>query len=98
MAIERNDRTYQLSPNNGNSNDSFLEHDRQMREFRASHAHIALVNGPRLDDEATFLEGLLFLRINYIMETGGSALLNEAMDWSALIPVWKVAQYKLSQN
>ena len=97
MTMEWNNRSDRFDPNGGSSNGSFREHDRQMREFRTSHANVALVNGPRLD-EATYLDGLLFLRINYVVETGGSRLLNGAMDWSALVPVSKVARYKLSQN
>ncbi len=97
MTIEFNNRDYQFNPNGGNSNGSFQEHDRQMREFRTSHADVALVNGSRLD-EAAFLESLLYLRVNYVPETGGSAFPDDATDWSTLIPVWKVAEYKLSQN
>ena len=73
MATERNNRTYRFNPNGRNSGSSFQEHDRQVREFRASHAEVALVNGPRLN-EAAFLDSLLFLRINYVMETGGGSI------------------------
>ena len=97
MAIERNNKAYRLNPNGGNSKGSFQEHDKQMREFRMSHADIALVNGPRLD-KAAFLESLLYLRINYVPETGGSALLNEPTDWSTFTHLPKVAKYKISQN
>jgi hypothetical protein len=97
MTMEWNNKTYRFNPNYGNSNGSFQEHDRQIREFRVSHTDVALVNGPRLD-EATFLESLLFLRVNYIMETGGSALPNDTTDRSALIPIVRVARYKFSQN
>ncbi len=72
-------------------------HDERMREFRSSHADVALVNGPRLD-EAAYLDSLLFLRVNYTMETGGIALPNEVIDRSALDLMRKVAGYKLSQN
>lgn len=97
MTIEWNNRTYRFNPNGGNSDGSFQEHNRQMREFRTSHADVALVNGPRLD-EADLLESLLYLRINYIPETGGSALPDDITDQSPLVPIWKVAKYKLSQN
>jgi len=97
MTTEWNNRGYQFDPNGGNSNGSFQEHDRQMREFRSSHTDVALVNGPRLD-EAAYLDSLLFLRVNYIMETGGSALPNDTTDRSPLVPMWKVARYKISQN
>ena len=97
MAMKWNNRDYRFDSNGGNGRGSFEEHDERMREFRSSHTDVALVNGPRLD-EATFLEKLLFLRINYVTETGGSALPNEVIDWSALDLMRKVARYKLSQN
>jgi len=92
-----NNRNDRFDLNGGNGRDSFEEHNESMREFRGSHAEVAMVNAPRLD-EATFLESLLFLRVNYIMETGGSALPNDPTDRSALVSVLKVARYKLSQN
>ena len=97
MTMEWNNRTYRFNPNGGNGKGSFQEHSELMTEFRKPHADIALVNGLRLN-EAALLESLLFLRVNYIMETGGSALPNDTTDQSPLIPIWKVARYKLSQN
>ncbi len=97
MATEWNNRTYRFNPNDANSNGPFQEHDKQMREFRASHTNVALVNGLMLD-EAAFLESLLFLRVNYIMETGGSRYLNSLANWSAIVPAWQVGQYRLSSN
>ena len=97
MAMEWNNRDYQFDPNGGNGRGSFQQHNESMREFRRSHTDVAMVNGPRLD-EAAFLESLLFLRVNYVMETGGSALPDDTADQSPLVPIWKVAQYKLSQN
>ena len=97
MTMKWNNRDYQFGLNSGNGNGSFQEHDRQMREFRTSHANVALVNGPRLD-EAALLESLLYLRINYIPEAGGLALPDDISDQSPLVPIWRVAKYKLSQN
>ena len=97
MAMEWNNRDYRFASNGGNGTGSFEQHNEGMREFRRSHADVALVNGPRLD-KASFLESLLFLRVNYVVETGGSALPDDTSDRSALVPIWKVAQYKLSQN
>jgi hypothetical protein len=69
-----------------------------MREFRRAHADVALVNGPRLDESA-LLERMESLQVRHtIMETGGSALPNDTTDQLALIPMWKVAWYKLSKN
>ena len=95
--MEWNNRNDRFDPNGGNGRGSFEEHNERIREFRRSHADVALVNGPRLD-KASFLESLLFLRVNYVVETGGSALPNDTTDRSALVPVLKVARYKLSQN
>ena len=78
-----------------NNRESFQEHHECMRGFRRSHADVALVNTPRLD-KASFMESLLFLRVNYVVETGGSALPDDTTDWVALVPMWKVAEYKLS--
>ena len=97
MAMEWNNRNDRFDHNGGNSRGSFQEHDRRMREFRTSHADVTLVNEPR-PDEASFLESLLFLRVNYVMETGGSTLPDDTSDQSPLVPIWKVARYKLSQN
>ena len=97
MTKEWNNRDYWFDSNGGNDRGSFQEHNERMREFRKSHADVAMVNGPRLD-EAAYLDSLLFLRVNYIMETGGSALPKDITDRSPLVPMWKVARYKLSQN
>jgi len=98
MTMKWNSRNDWFDPNGGNGRESFKKHDESMREFRRSHANVAMVNGPRLD-EAALLERMESLQVSRtIMETGGSRLLNGTMDWSALVPVLKVAGYKLSQN
>ena len=98
MAMEWNNRDYRFDSNGGNGNGSFEQHDECMREFRRSHADVAMVNGPGLD-EAAFLERLPPLGVRRtMMETGGSALPNDTTDRSALVPMWKVPRYKLSQN
>ncbi len=98
MTMEWNNRDYQFDSNGENGKGSFEQHNECMREFRRSHADVAMVNGPRLD-EVGFLESLRPLRVRRtMMETGGSALPNDTMDRSALVPMWKVARYKLSQN
>jgi len=98
MTMERNSRKDRFDSNSGNGRGSFEEHDERMREFRRSHADVAMVNAPRLD-EAAFLESLRPLRVSRIMiETGGSALPNDTTDRSALVPMWKVARYKIWQN
>ena len=98
MAMEWNSRNDRFDPNGGNGRESFEAHDERMREFRSSHANVVMVNGLRLD-EAALLERMESLQVSRtMMETGGSRLLNGTMDWSALVPVLKVAGYKLSQN
>ena len=98
MAMKWNGKDYQFDPNGRNSRSSFKEHNKRMREFRRSHADVAMVNGPRLDETA-LLERMESLQVSRIMmETGGSALPNDTTDQSALVPMWKVARYKLSQN
>ena len=77
---------------------SFREHREYMRGFRRSHADVAMVNAPRRD-ELELLESMPPLPVPPAMvETGGSRLSNSTVDWSALVPVPKVAQYKLSPN
>jgi len=96
--MEWNNRDYRFYPNGGNGRASFEEHDERMAEFRSSHADVAMVNGPRLD-EAALLERMASLQVSHtMMETGGSALPNDTTDRSALVPVSKVARYKFSQN
>ena len=98
MTMKWNSRNDWFDPNGGNGRESFEEHNESMREFRRSHADVAVVNGPRLD-EAALLERMGSLQVSHtMMETGGSRLLNDTTDWSALVPVLKVAGYKLSQN
>ena len=95
--MEWNNKDYRFDSDGGNGEGSFEQHDEGMREFRKSHADVALVNAPRLD-KASFLDNLLFLRVNYVVETGGSALPDDTSDQSPIVPIWRVAQYKLSQN
>ena len=98
MTMKWNSRDYWLDSNGGNGRGSFEEHDERLREFRRSHADVAMVNGPRLD-EAALLERMRPLRVHRsMMETGGSALPNDTTEQSALVPMWRVARYKLSQN
>jgi len=95
MTMEWNNRDYRFDPNSGNS---FQEHNEHMRGFRKSHSNVAMVNRLRLD-EATLLERMEPLQVHRtMMETGGSRLLNGTAYWSALVPVSKVARYKLSPN
>ena len=98
MIMKWNSRNDRFDPNGGNGRESFEEHNESMREFRRSHADVAVVNGSRLD-EAALMERMESLQVRHTMvETGGSALPSDTTDQSALIPMWKVAKYKLSQN
>ena len=98
MTMERNNRNYQFDPNGGNGRRSFQEHDERMRGFRRSHTGVAMVNAPRWD-KATLIENMEPLPVSRtMMETGGSRFLNGTADWAALVPVLRVARYKLSHN
>jgi len=77
---------------------SFPEHNEYMRWFRRTHADVAWVNQPKRD-ELVRLDSMRPLQVTHpIMETGGSRFHSSTTNWSVLVPVWKVAQYKLSQN
>ena len=96
--MEWNNRNDRFDPNGGNGRGSFEQHSECMREFRRSHADVAMVNAPRCGESA-LLESMRPLQVRRTMiETGGSALPNDTTDRSALVPMWKVARYKLSQN
>lgn len=98
MTMARNNRNYQFDPNGGNGRSSFQEHDEHMRGFRRYHAGVAMVNAPRWD-KATLIESMEPLPVSRLVtETGGSRFINGTVDWSALVPVLKVAQYKISHN
>ena len=98
MTMKWSSRDYRFDPSDGNGRGSFQEHNKCVRGFRKSHADVAMVNGQRLD-EVGFLESLRHLPVRRtVIETGRSRLANGTMDWSALVPIFKVARYKLSQN
>ncbi len=77
MTMKWNSQNDRFDPNGGNGRESFEEHDERMREFRGSHANVAMVNGPRLD-EAALLERMESLRDSHtMMKTGESRLPND---------------------
>jgi len=81
-----------------NSRASFLEHNEYMRWFRRVHADVAWINQPKRD-ELTRLDSIRPLQVTHPkIETGGSRFRDSTANWSVLVPVWKVGQYKLSQN
>jgi len=81
-----------------NNRVSFQEHNKCMRRFRRAHTDVAMVNAPRYGEPAV-LERTQPLPISRtMMETGGSKPSNGTAAWSALVPVPKVARYKLSPN
>ncbi len=81
-----------------NTRVSFEEHKEYMREFRKAHAAVALVNAPRYDESAILARTEPLQLKDIIIEAGGTGFLDNAMNWSAYVPVPKVAGYKLSQN
>ncbi len=81
-----------------NTRVSFEEHNEYMREFRKAHAAVVWGNKPKCDELAR-LDSMIPLRGSHpIMETGGARFHNSTTDLSALVPVLKVASYKLSPN
>ncbi len=81
-----------------NDREPFQEHNEDMREFHKSHAQIALVNAPRYGESATLAKTRPLDLSEIIIEAGGTRLSDSPMDWSVLVPVLKVAPYKLSPN
>jgi hypothetical protein len=87
-----------MTMESNNSKESLQEHNGHMKEFRISHTGVALVNAPRYG-ESDVLARTQPLQISQTLtDSGGSILLNGKAHWSALVPIIKVAQYKLSQN
>ena len=82
-----------------NNRVSFQEHNEYMRRFRRAHADVAWVNQPK-QDELARLDSMRPLPVSdIIIEMGGSrSLSSTVMAWPALVPVLKVAAYKLSPN
>ncbi|MBA7501281.1 hypothetical protein ES704_04043 [subsurface metagenome] len=81
-----------------NTRVSFEEHNEYMRRFRRAHADIAWVNQPK-QDELARLDSMQPLQVTHpVVETGGLRFHNTTTNWSAFVPVLKVAQYKLSPN
>ena len=76
----------------------FPEHNECMRRFRRAHADVAWVNKPNRDELAR-LDSMRPLQVTHpVMETGESRFHSSTTNWSALVPVLKVAAYKLSPN
>ena len=98
MTTKWNSRNYGFKSDGTGGNGNFYEHDEQMKEFRRSHGEVAVINGPRRD-EAAFLESLLYLKVcGYRFDTGGAVFRSNGEDELHLVPLWKVAGYKLSVN
>ncbi len=81
-----------------NNRVSFPEHNEYMSWFRRAHAEVAWANKPKRD-ELVRLDSMRPLPVSdIIIEMGGSRFHRSTTNWSVLVPVWKVAQYKLSPN
>ena len=93
-----NNRDVRFNFRNANSRDAFKEHNERMKEFRRSHTDVSIFKAPGYH-EPGLLESPQPLKVSYTMiETGGSGFLSGQTGWLALIPVFKVARYKLSHN
>jgi hypothetical protein len=81
-----------------NTRTSFAKHDESMREFRKSHGDMALVNLPR-SKEPSLLKTTQPMLLSHIgMGAGGLRPPANIMDWAFLVPLHRVASYKLSAN
>jgi len=77
---------------------SYAEHNESMKRFRKAHANIAWSNQPKCNELAR-LDSMLPLEVTYpLIETGGSRFHSGTTNWSTLVPVFRVASYKLSSN
>lgn len=83
--------------NDRSSNSLFVQHNEHMSAFRKSHADIALINAPRLAGAALIENMELLPSSSIIWETGG-LLFPSSTEWEALVPLWRVARYKLANN
>lgn len=98
MIMEWNDRDYRFDLDGENDGDSFSEYAERMKWSRRPHDDVVMTNSPRRDELALFEStGTLLVRLP-LMETGGSRLPHHPAVWAALIPILKVARYKLSSN
>ena len=98
MTDKWSNRNKRIESNGGCSSVPFDEHNGHMREFCRSHADVTMVNAPRCD-KAVSLRSMRFLRVCCTMlGTGGSALRDDMADRSALVPLLRVARYKLTHN
>lgn len=87
-----------MNTNQDNSQRSLQEHNEYMREFYSSHTSVILVNPSKYGRSAT-LEKTHPVQVNHTTpQAGGSKSLTGMADWPSLVPVLKVAQYKLSRN
>ena len=95
MTMAQNNRDNRFDSNGENGRESFHEHDERMRAFRRSHGSDLKVKISRRD-----LINMMWplLVADTRKETGGSRLLNGITDWPDLIPIWRIAAHKFSQN
>ena len=98
MTTEGNNGDHQFKPIKANGEDSFEEHNNQMKAFRQSHGDVAMVNGPRCN-RLGILKNTQPLQLPSMItqiDTGG--IKNDIDDWWVLVDALQVAEYKLSQN
>lgn len=80
---------------NRNSSEVFMEHDKRMKTFRESHSSIPVTRGYRRD-----LINKLWplLVVNIRGEAGGARRHVSTAGWSAYIPISGEVLHRLSQN
>ena len=98
MKMEWHTGDYRFAPSGGNGGDAFAEHAECMRRFLGSHGDLAMVNGPRCGKPALPESNFHLSVQRFMTKSGGARFPNDATDWVTLVPVLKMAQYKLSPN
>jgi len=77
---------------------AFAAHIHSMRLFRQSHTCALQVNEIKCDEPA-LSEDIRTCRVSLtVSETGGSVIPIGTKDWLALVPMWRMAQRRFSQN
>jgi len=98
MTTEGNNGDNQFKPIKANGEDSFEEHNNQMKAFRQSHGDVAMVNGPRCNRLGILeiTQPLQLPRMITQIDTGGTK--HYIDDWWVLVDALQVAEHKISQN
>ena len=97
MIFKWNRRRPNFNSDNFKSED-FREHDQNIRRFYKAHHYAAMANPPRLYIFVPVMRAVPLLPSLARKEMGGIRRHPELKEWEALVPLWRVASYRLSQN